>query len=158
MSGWRVLRSDVVRKELAGLPTHTPAGASYGEGLYTPETRAAVYRELLVRARDALELGESVVLDASWLEPDRRTEAETLATETMSDLVQLRCRAPRTTAAERLRRRQGGTDASDTGPEVAEAMDEAAGAWPRTVIIDTADDPEDAVKAASSAVGDWPAG
>ena len=56
--GWTVLRSDVVRKELAGLPPHEPTPQpSCGQGLYTDAASRATYDELLRRARRALELG-----------------------------------------------------------------------------------------------------
>ena len=61
-----VLRSDVVRKELAGLDPYEYAPAPLGEGLYTPAATTRTYEELLHRARVALELGEPVVLDVSW--------------------------------------------------------------------------------------------
>ena len=49
VSGAVVLRSDVVRKELAGLAPEQPAGAGYEHGIYTPAATAAVYPELLRR-------------------------------------------------------------------------------------------------------------
>src|SRR5690606_1293305 len=64
--GATVLRTDEVRKELAGLPADRPAGAEVGQGIYGPNSTEATYRELLRRAEVALGLGESVVLDASW--------------------------------------------------------------------------------------------
>ena len=64
---WAVLRSDVVRKELAGLDPHAPAPDAIGAGLYSPDATRRTYDELLSRALDcASSLGQSVVLDASW--------------------------------------------------------------------------------------------
>ncbi|MFC6734896.1 AAA family ATPase, partial [Halolamina salina] len=50
----RMLRTDVVRKELFPEPT------------YEAEESAAVYDELFDRARDRLDAGEHVVLDATF--------------------------------------------------------------------------------------------
>ena len=47
-------------------PPPSTAPAAFGEGLYARDATARTYEELLRRARVALELGESVVLDASW--------------------------------------------------------------------------------------------
>ncbi len=64
--GWSVLRSDELRKDLAGIGHTTRTAAGYGEGLYDESTTAETYRVLLDRARSLLELGEPVILDASW--------------------------------------------------------------------------------------------
>jgi predicted kinase len=61
------LRTDVVRKELFDDPG------------YTDGETAAVYDELLSRARDRLLEGESIVLDGTFKRRDRRVEARDLA-------------------------------------------------------------------------------
>lgn len=66
---------------------------------------AAVYTELLDRARALLASGVSVILDASWIDYRQRDVAAELAANTHSDLVQLRCTCPRELAARRNRRR-----------------------------------------------------
>ena len=76
--GWALLRSDEVRKELAGLSPLEPAGAAPFEGIYTPAFTAEVYGELLRRAELALGWGDSVVLDATWLDPEQRDAASAL--------------------------------------------------------------------------------
>ena len=89
-----MLRSDEVRKDIAGLGHTAPAPAAPGEGLYRPELTDATYTALLERARTALELGESVILDASWSDRRHRTAAVEAARATVSDLVALECVAP----------------------------------------------------------------
>lgn len=122
-SGWVLLRSDVLRKERVGLPVEARAAAAYGSGLYSPERTNQTYDELLRRARTALSLGESVVLDASWSSADRRRTARALARETSSDLVELRCIAPDGVTESRLRERaHRGADASDADVAVATEM------------------------------------
>jgi len=51
--GAAMLRTDEVRKELAGLDPVTPAAAGFGQGLYAPEMTGRTYRELLDRAEEA---------------------------------------------------------------------------------------------------------
>ena len=135
---WSVIRSDEVRKDAAGLSHSARAQADYGEGIYRSEITDATYQTLLERAGQALELGESVVLDASWSDARWRTEAGGLAKETTSDLVELRCVAPAEVAAARIRARAtAGLDPSDATPEVAATMAASANAWPSAETIDT---------------------
>ena len=110
--GWAVLRSDQVRKELAGLDPTEPAGAPPFEGIYTPAFTAEVYRELLRRAELALGWGDSVVLDATWLDPHQRDAAHRLAARCHCHLHELRCDLAVDEANDRIRARAaaGGDD------------------------------------------------
>src|SRR5204862_1007368 len=49
-AGFAVVRSDVVRKELAGLPAGGPSPQPLWEGLYAPEWTERTYAECLRRA------------------------------------------------------------------------------------------------------------
>jgi predicted kinase len=153
-TGAVVLRSDVVRKELAGLAPDQPAGADYQHGIYTPEATTAMYHELLRRAEHALCHGELVVLDASWTDDARRGDARRVADDTASDLVELRCVAPADIAAARITARAAaGGDASDADRAVAAQMAATADPWPTSVALDTVADPEDVLQAALAHVG-----
>ena len=153
---WVVLRSDVVRKELAGLDPRTPAPAVFDAGLYAADSTAQTYDELLSRARVALELGESVVLDASWNDPLQRAAAARVAEETSSDFLELRCEVAAGVADDRLRRRRiSGRDPSDADEQIAAEMRRRAAPWPTAMVIDTSGAPDDAVnQAVSAATGD----
>lgn len=147
--GWLLLRSDEVRKELAGLPHDHPAPSAYRQGLYTPEWTSEVYGKLLQRARRALRLGETVVVDASWTEAGRREEAAAVARQTASDLVELECRLPHDAALTRIERRaRVGGDPSDADPEVARAMAATADPWPSATEVDTSGPPARALEKA----------
>ena len=153
-TGALVIRSDVVRKELAGLPANQPAGATFGSGIYTAAATAATYRELLGRAERALGMGEMVVLDASWTAADHRAAARRLAEVTASDLVELRCVAPLDVVGERIARRAAaGGDASDADTAIAAAMAAVADPWPTSVAVDTTAAPASAVQSALRQVG-----
>jgi len=135
---WAVVRSDVVRKELAGLGPRDAAPAAFGEGLYSPEATRRTYEHLLGRARVALELGQSVVLDASWSAASLRADAARVAEATASDLIELRCEVSPSVAEARVeRRRAEGLDASDADRTVAAALRASADAWPEASVIDT---------------------
>jgi aminoglycoside phosphotransferase family enzyme/predicted kinase len=148
---WVVLRSDHVRKELAGLTATTPAAAPLGAGVYSPTMTALAYGELLHRAGDLLAAGESVVLDATWGDPVWRAEARRVAERVSAELVELRCSLPVAEASERARRRRGGEDASDAGPEIAAALAERFAPWPQAAVIDTAGPPDQATDLAEYA-------
>jgi uncharacterized protein len=154
-----VIRSDEVRKELAGLPADQPAPAAYGEGLYRSESTAATYRELLRRAEIALALGESVVLDASWTVARRRADAGDVAARTSSDLLELQCSAPPDLTVRRMRRRLTlGGDASDATPEIAAKLAVMQEPWPSAAMVDTSAGPADALAKALALIGRCSAG
>ena len=137
-----MLRTDEVRKELAGLAVDQPAPAAFGAGIYTERATARTYEEVLRRAAVALGTGETVVLDASFTLATWREQARVVAAETSSDLVELRCDAPPEVAAERIRRRAAaGQDPSDATPEIAAALAAATAPWPEATTIDTAGHP-----------------
>ncbi|MEU8717445.1 AAA family ATPase [Streptomyces sp. NPDC048663] len=148
--GVSLLSSDRVRKELAGIPVEQSAAAGYGEGLYTPEWTARTYATLLDRADALLSRGESVVLDATWCDPEQRAAAVRLAERTSADLVALHCHAPGDVSAGRLAAR--GPGPSDAGPDIAAAMEATEPPWPEAVAVDTSGHLESAVAKALSAV------
>ncbi len=93
-TGWSLLRSDEIRKDLAGLGHTASAPAALGEGIYTAPATDETYTMLLTRARTMLEHGESVVLDATWANAEHRDRASALALATTSHLSEIRCDAP----------------------------------------------------------------
>ncbi|WP_063820976.1 AAA family ATPase [Parafrankia elaeagni] len=113
--GWVLLSAAAVRRELAvdpagvvaasvplsttRVPTRVPtAGGTRGSG-----PADAVCREMLRRAREALENGDSVILEAPWSDAGRRSEAATVAADTWADLIELRCSAEGSSLAETAR-------------------------------------------------------
>lgn len=151
--GWTVLRSDALRKELAGRGWGERGHDAFGEGLYDAGSTGRTYRLLLERARTALERGESVVLDASWSDERWRAAARALAADTSSDVVELRCCAPAPVAAARTAERAAaGTDPSDADADVARRMAAAFDAWPTAAVVDTDRPPADVVALAAVTV------
>lgn len=90
----RLLRTDVVRKELFAEPT------------YTTEESAAVYNELFQRARDLLDSGEHVVLDATFRRAALRKRAANVAADTETGFHLVRVVCSESVVRERIRKRQ----------------------------------------------------
>ncbi len=136
---WRLLRSDEIRRQLQPAVGTAPAQhpTEPGTGRYAPEAVGAVYAELVRRARQLLESGEPVIVDASWIDAAQRAVARQAAEDTGSDLIELCCRCDDAIAAERIRRRHGGDDVSDATPEVRHVMAGQMSAWPSATVIDT---------------------
>ena len=131
-TGWALLRSDEVRRELR------PPGGSAAADAYTSGAVAAVYHELVRRARPILEGGESAILDASWIDSARRAEAARLATDTRSELLELCCTCDDAVATARMETRsRRGDDVSEATPQVRAAMTERMDPWASATVVDT---------------------
>lgn len=136
--GWALLRSDELRKDLLGLAHDQPAGAD----AYAPDVVAVTYAELLDRAGRLLELGESVILDATWADRQVRADAEATAARAHAELAAVYCVVPAAVAHRRLASRR--TDASDATAAVHDAMRDRFAPWEGAVTVDT-DRPPDRV-------------
>jgi predicted kinase len=125
--------------------------------MYSADATARTYEELVRRATELLELGESVVLDASWPTDARRAAARRAAAATRSELHELRCVLDPDAAAARVLRRgatgRSRTDASDATPEIARALAARIEPWPEAVELDTGGPAPHAVGAALTALG-----
>ena len=112
--GATLLRTDELRKTLAGLPATASKPEQFGAGIYSAEMTAKTYDLLLERSLAALAAGESVIADAAF---SRRAERERFAAAAKRMgfpwlIALMEC--PTDTALERLDRRQAmGRDASD---------------------------------------------
>lgn len=125
--GAELLRSDVLR----------PGPIADGDR-YSPESVSGVYAELLERAAELLALGRGVVLDATWLDPRRRAEAETVAADAHAELVEISCTAPRAELVRRIvERARHGTDPSEATVAVLDAQLAGLAPWPDAVEVDT---------------------
>ena len=135
-TGWTLLRSDEVRRELQPSAGHPQPAAVATR--YTPAARGAVYEELVRRARHHLTDGDSVILDASWIDAGQRDEAARAAADTESELVELCCLCDGAVATARIdERRRHDDDASEATARVRSVMAEGMDAWPSAAVIDT---------------------
>lgn len=151
--GWGLLRSDEVRKDLAGVPHLARAGAPFGADIYSPAMTSATYDEMLIRARHALEMGTSVVLDATWAGRRPRAAARAVASAARADLVQVRCDAPQDVASARLRARGlAGGDPSDATADIAGALRDRFQPWPDARTIVTTGPEDEVLREALAAI------
>ncbi len=151
-----VLRSDEVRKQLAGFDPARPAPAPFGQGLYRPEMTEATYGELLRRARVALSGGRSVIADASWHDPAWRVAARTLATQASADLAELRCELPIEAIVERVDgRAAAGGDASDATVTLVRRLAASQQPWPSAQTVNTGPPPAQVAETVLRSLGAW---
>lgn len=123
-----VLRSDVLRKQIAGVhPTNRlPAEA------YTAEASQAVYRALSDRAQELLGEGQAVIVDAVFARPHERDTIEQTAQQADVPFAGLWLEASPEVAQSRITTRI--RNASDATPEVLKAQltyDLGPLGWPR---------------------------
>jgi uncharacterized protein len=109
--GYVWIRSDAVRKELAGFSPGAEARAPPGEGIYTPAWTERTYAACLARARAHLLEGARVVVDANFRTEAQRAGFLELSREFGLRLHVLVCTADEATVEARLAARRG--DASD---------------------------------------------
>ncbi|MEZ6188447.1 MAG: AAA family ATPase [Planctomycetota bacterium] len=153
--GFRWIRADAVRKELAGLAPEDSAAAEFEGGLYTRAHTERTYATCLERAQDALFAGERVLVDASFSRAADRARFAAAAAELGVPCRVLVCEAsPETTRARLAARVQTG-DASDADWAIYQRM--AAAFEPVTEAqvtrIDTEGSPAASIEAAFRAVG-----
>ncbi|WP_435176305.1 AAA family ATPase [Halorussus sp. AFM4] len=100
----RLLRTDVVRKEILTDPD------------YTEEESRMVYRELFDRARETVEAGRSVVLDGTFKDAVDRERAAALSEALGAAFRLVKVECAEDVVRERIARREG--DESDADYEV----------------------------------------
>jgi uncharacterized protein len=131
-----ILRTDVLRKELAGVPPEERLDESH----YTRERSQQVYDAMFARADAVLRAGHSVVLDAVFLREDERARADALAERLGLRFEGIWLEADRETAAARIESRRG--DASDATPVVlAQQIAARAATAPRWRTLDARGEP-----------------
>jgi predicted kinase len=111
-----VLRSDEVRKRLFGAGATDPLPAE----AYAREAGERVYRHMFEEARACVRAGRAVVLDAAFLEPERRAGAEALAQGLGVRFDGVWLEVEPATLRDRIALRRG--DASDADLKVLEAQ------------------------------------
>lgn len=115
--GARVLRTDALRKALAGVSATT----RMSRAAYAPTARAAVYDVLAQRAKDVVAAGSSAIADATFQEDNARAA---IARAAVGPFIGLWLRAPSATRVGRVAARTN--DVSDATPEIARRQKEPA--------------------------------
>lgn len=121
------LRSDIERKRLFGLDPLARTQADIGEGIYSSDATERTYARLAELAGDLVQAGESVLVDASFLDRRMRTMLHRTARRHDVPFTILHTTAPGRILKERAaRRRSHGRDVSEAGPDVISAQMETA--------------------------------
>jgi uncharacterized protein len=110
-AGFSVIRSDVVRKELAGLVQCDASPQSTDTGIYTPAWSERTYTECLWRAEALVFAGERVIVDATFWQERWRAAFLDAATRWGVQGVLFCCHANPQIVRERLANRKN--DVSD---------------------------------------------
>jgi aminoglycoside phosphotransferase family enzyme/predicted kinase len=156
-AGFEVIRSDVVRKQLARDLGAAPGAVRFEEGIYTAEWTERTYAECLRRAEQLLFLGGRVIVDASFRGAAHREMFLAAAAHWGVPGVFFLCHADPEVVRRRLAGRVG--DVSDADWSV---YQQAAGRWeqPGTLTrramipIDTGASQQQSVEQSQSALRD----
>jgi uncharacterized protein len=105
-TGYQILNSDVIRKQLAGIALLTHPAEEYGKGMYSDDFTSLTYNTLLKQTEDCLKSGKGVVVDATFKDPKHRRLFMNLSTQMRLPVLFVECRASEEKTLERLKRRQ----------------------------------------------------
>jgi aminoglycoside phosphotransferase family enzyme/predicted kinase len=148
-----VLSSDDLRRAGSNSRGNIAVG-TFRQGSYSARATNVVYDELIRRAREYLELGTLVVLDASWIDEAHRQLARSLAEEACADLTELHCSVPPPVADERIATRfRQGAGTSEATMEIGRAMARIEAPWPSAAPIDTLRPLDDVLRDALEHIG-----
>ncbi len=111
--GFSVVSSDIVRKELAGIPLTKHQFDDYDSGIYSEQFTINTYNEMFNKARRLLARGQSVILDASFKKKPFRLQAKKLADEAKADFIVIECTLDEASIKSRLQQRLKGSSISD---------------------------------------------
>ncbi|MCS6925751.1 MAG: AAA family ATPase [Candidatus Binatia bacterium] len=106
LTGFPVLSSDVIRKQLAGLSPTTRMRAEYRAGIYTEAFTQHTYLTLAQRAESALQAGQGVIIDATCKRREDRRRFLELGARFSTPVLFIECRASAATVEQRLRARE----------------------------------------------------
>ena len=118
-----LLRSDVVRKKLAGIPPKHHSQDAFGAGIYREDFTRRTYDQLLRSTRALLQQGRGVIVDASFARQAERQRFREAAEALGIPCLILAVGCERRLILERLaQRRFRGDDASDGREEIFDAQ------------------------------------
>jgi aminoglycoside phosphotransferase family enzyme/predicted kinase len=156
-AGFTVIRSDMVRKEIAADPNLAEKPGSAAEGIYSSEWTEGTYAECRRRCEVLLFEGQRVIVDASFRQEKHRRAFLEAALRWGVPAVFLLCQADADIVRQRLEQRRG--DASDADlavhVQLAGSWDEPGPATRRLLhTLDTGDIPEHSLAKAMAMLRD----
>jgi aminoglycoside phosphotransferase family enzyme/predicted kinase len=117
------VRSDIERKRLAQIARTGRSGSGVDAGIYGRRASDRTFSRLAALARTIVEAGHGVIVDATFIERERREPFRALAAALNVPFVVLHCRAPQEVLSQRIvRRLASGTDASEADLDVLRAQ------------------------------------
>jgi predicted kinase len=102
-----VIRSDSVRKQLAGLTPETRRMDEWCEGIYSAEFSERTYGKLHERAAEELQAGRPVIIDASYRREAWRDAARELSEPCHAKFIVVEVTCSDAARRDRLRERSG---------------------------------------------------
>jgi len=111
--GLTIISSDVVRKQLAGIPPTEHRFEAADAGIYSPEFTRRTYDRLFTEAKAILNTGDSVILDASFINRAERIRAMELAKTENAEFLAIELNLDEESIQQRLNERLKGTSVSD---------------------------------------------
>ncbi len=109
----KVFRSDVIRKDLFGLQPYEQRDVPFEQGIYSKEAGSLTYGKLLLAAREEIEKGYSVILDATYGSRHQRSRVIRLAQDMDTNLMFVECICTEAALKERLMSREATSSVSD---------------------------------------------
>ncbi len=100
------IRSDVERKRLFAIDSATDSHAAYNAGIYSSKATQQIYQHLNELAKNVLDAGYSVIIDAAFLKSEQRQIFKTLANSLSIKFLIIEFAACADTLQERINNRE----------------------------------------------------
>lgn len=121
ITGISIIRSDVIRKQLAQIEEDDHRLNNFGEGIYSEVFFNLTYTTMFNMASEILQKGKSVLIDASFKKRKYREQAKKLALKYRVPFLIIECKCSGETVKNRLLKRSAkGGDPSDGRWEIYE--------------------------------------
>lgn len=115
------IRSDVERKRMRGLPSSADTGSAVAAGIYSAEATQRLYHHLAELARNILEAGQTVIVDAAFLQRPQRDLLRKIASTCAAPFLIVSVTASKEILCDRIRQRcLAGGDPSEADVAVLE--------------------------------------
>lgn len=132
------LRSDAVRKHLAGIALHEKGS----DEIYTPEMTDKTYSRLIELGVGLAQRGERIILDAKFDRQAKRQEALSVANKNNLPITFIHCTAPRDVLKSRVEQRSGDIADATAAILAKQSMEPFAESDP-VAVVDTTRSAED---------------
>jgi predicted kinase len=121
-TGFPVISSDITRKRLAGVASNERHFEQFDSGIYSHESTEATYNELFSRAKEYLQQGQPVILDASFKKHTIRQALIDMARENNAEAYIIECVLDEAEVKRRLDKRVAEGSISDGRWEIFETQ------------------------------------